>query len=64
MITIGFRPTNATANTGSRPRSFAQRQTSSSSAKLASVKSAFRAQNVPATPSGTSAIVMIVKLGP
>ena len=46
--TIGLSPTSATALTGSRPSSRAQRQTSQSVPRLASASSTFSAQNEPA----------------
>ncbi len=53
--TIGLRPTNTTAATGSRPSSRAHRHTSSSVARLAAPSNAFSVHSDAAIPSGTTA---------
>ncbi len=62
--TIGFRPTIAIARRGSWPSRDAQRATSTTTARLHAIRIPLMVQNDAATPSGTSAKVMIVNSGP
>ena len=64
MSTIGFRPTNTIAATGSRPTRRAERHTRNTMPRLVSINRPFKRQNDAATPSGTTTKVISVNNGP